>query len=197
MNRLEISKLYVIIKKLYPQYSVPADEESLRLYEAVLGDVDFNTVSRNLMEFVKTDRRYPTIADLRGNLEEDAYAQYLKVLHNEKWHRFDGVTQEAEQAMRAVGITKSSENTDVIKARTDYMKVYNLEVSRRKKQGIPIGTVDVPKLEYKLNTNDRFSNLPKEIRVELERCGVIEGQDLNCGEATPEQIKLLKQHNVL
>lgn len=77
MNKSEVARLLVEIKKNYPSFEASA--ESVDRHLKYLHDIPFAVAQQNLDSHILTERFPPTISDLRGRLGEQKDREQSKI----------------------------------------------------------------------------------------------------------------------
>jgi hypothetical protein len=62
MTKNQVIKIFAVIVSAYPGFAVT--EEKLSVWHKALEDQEFNTVERNVMRHVRTEKYPPTIAEI-------------------------------------------------------------------------------------------------------------------------------------
>ena len=146
MTKEEFSKIAAAIRTFYPNQNILPNIESVSLWYIQLCDIDYETMTAAVYEWVATNKWAPTIADLRessrritmGDIPDwnSAYEHSRSVIRKYGYYRYEegmaqlsGVELETVKAIGYVDWCKS-DNPSVIRAQ--YRDIYNAIAARRK-----------------------------------------------------------------
>lgn len=93
MNRAEVFDLLIAIKENYPHFDV--SDENVERHLKYLIDIPFSAAKTNLDEHIRTGKWPPNIAELRGNVGDQAARQ--RELDETRWY----LKQQCENRKRA------------------------------------------------------------------------------------------------
>lgn len=113
MTREEFSMIVKGMKSVYAYQNFIADKDAFDMWYALLGDLDYKTASEATKEYMMTETRIPTPADIRNKVvnyatrdeltDSEAWALVSKALRNSAYDSKEQFNALPPLAQRAVG----------------------------------------------------------------------------------------------